>query len=239
VASAEAIVTGGPAGSFPRATVTALLLFLAPGAAAAHHVGVYVPRDNDVSTNFKQLKFSIQAAKFDVAARLFETGALRTEMRAQAGRLPAGLEESTRRAIKSADARGAERCLMLFFAALARDLALDADRRLVDASESAEARVAAARKFLEAMWRYYNLVDFAVTQYDGKTGVAVRLAFDEAEGYTRDPAAVTAPVSVPSGGTGRPATTPDPAKMREPFRRIAQILSGLIDTTSTSSRRSS
>ena len=163
-----------------------------PGAAAAHHVGVYVPRDNDVSTNFKQLKFSIQAAKFDVAARLFETGALRTEMRAQGGRLPAGLEESTRRAINSADARGAERCLMLFFAALARDLALDADRRLADASESAEARMAAARKFLEAMWRYYNLVDFAVTQYDGKTGVAVRLAFDEADGYTRDPAAVTA-----------------------------------------------
>ncbi len=197
-----------------------------PGPVASHHVGVYVPRDNEVSANFKQLKFAIQAGKLDVAGRLFESGAVRAEMRAQASRLPAGLEEATRGALEAGDARGAERGLMVFFAALARDLAREADRRLGDAAEPVEARVTAGRKFLDAIWRYYNLVDFAVTQHDSKAGVAIRLALDEAEGYAK-----TAP--------GRPVTAPDPAKMREPLRRIAQALSRLIATSSTSTRRDS
>ena len=208
------------------AGLTALGLALAAGPAAGHHVGAYVPRDNEVSANFKQLKFAIQAGKLDVAARLFEAGAVRAEMRAQASRLPAGLEEATRAALETGDARGAERGLMIFFAALARDLAREADRRLADPGEPVDGRAAAGRKFLEAIWRYYNLVDFAVTQYDSKAGVAIRLALDEAEGYAK-----TTP--------GRPAAAPDPAKMREPLRRIAQALSGLIATSSTSTRRDS
>src|SRR2546425_7226480 len=31
-------------------------------------------------------------------------------------------------------------------------------------------------RFLEAIWRYYNLVDFAVAQRDDTTSVAIRLA---------------------------------------------------------------
>ena len=206
---------------------------LVGGPALAHHVGVYVPRDNEVSANFKQIKFSIQAGKLDVALRLFEAGALRAEMRTQAARLPVGLEEATGAALGAGDGPRAERGLMVFFAVLVRDLALDADRRLADAKEGATARVAAGRKYLEAIWRYYNLVDFAVSQYDPKAAVAVRLAFDEAEGYAQGgPAAV--------GGTGaretsrvaaRAAAAPDPEKMREPLARIARTLSGLIGTS--------
>ena len=113
--------------------VTIVLLAAAP--ATGHHVGAYVPRDNEVSANFKQLKFSIQARKFDVAARLFETGAIRVEMRARGGRIPSGLEEATRAALVAGDAPRAERGLMVFFAALIRDLALEADRRLADTRE--------------------------------------------------------------------------------------------------------
>ena len=197
-----------------RAWVAVALLTIASAPAAAHHVGAYVPRDNEVSANFKQIKFAVQARKFDVAIRLFETGAVRTEMRAQAKRLPDGLEESTRAALQAGDGRGAERGLMVFFVALARDLALEADRRLADASEAAEARVAAGRRFLEAIWRYYNLVDFAVGQRDARASVAMRLAYDEAESAARDP-----------------------ARLAAAFKRIAHILSGLIDTTTA--RRSS
>ena len=228
----------GAAARRALASATACLLALVPGPAAGHHVGVYVPRDNEVSANFKQLKFSIQAGKFDVAARLFETGAVRAEMRAQSSRLPAGLEDATREAIKAGDARAAERKLMVFFAALARDLAWEADRRLADAREPAFARAASGRKFLEAIWRYYNLVDFAVTQYDSKAGVTIRLAFDEAEGYARD-ASGTGPAAESRSVAGRPAAAPDSAKMREPLRRIALTLAGLIETSSTSTRRSS
>jgi hypothetical protein len=193
--------------------------------AAAHHVGSYVPRDNAVTTNFKQIKFSVQAKRFDVALQLFEQGAVRAEMRAQAATLPPGLEDGTRAALRASDGPEAERRLMIFFAALARDLAVEAHRQLGEPGVTPETRAATGRKFLEAIWRYYNLVDFAVAMRDSKSSVAVRLAFDEAEGYVK-----------PATGGAAPD---DPAKARQPIQRIAQVLSTLIETSSTSARRSS
>jgi hypothetical protein len=208
-----------------RRALVALALVLVPAAALAHHVGTYTPRDNELTTNFKQLKFSVQAGKFDVALRLFEQGALRAAMREQARTLPPGLEAATRAALQAGDAVEVERRLMVFFAALARDLALEADRQLADPRLAPEARAAAGQRFLEAIWRYYNLIDFAVSTRDNKTSVAMRLAFDEAEGYTK--------------ATGGAVSAPDPSRLREPLRRMAQILSDLIETSSTPARRAS
>ena len=174
-----------------------------------HHVGAYVPRDNEVSANFKQLKFSLQARKFEVATRLFETGALRRELRARAARLPAGLETRIREALRAGDVRVAETGLMVFFAALIRELALDADRMLAEAREPAGARVSSANKFLEAIWRYYNLVDFAVSERNPKAATGIRLAFDDAEGAAK-------------------ATPPAPERVREPLQRIARVLGELM-----------
>jgi hypothetical protein len=177
-----------------------------------------VPKDNAVTTNFKQVKFSVQAKKYDVALKLFETGPLRAEMRANAATLPPGLEDGTRAALAAGDGPEVERSLMIFFAALARDLALEADRRLARPDASPAARLATGQKFLEAIWRYYNLVDFAVATRDNKTSVAVRLAFDEAEAYVKPPAGGAAPA--------------DPAGIRQPLQRIAHVLTTLIDTSS-------
>ena len=209
--------------------LTALVTISTP--AAAHHVGSYVPRDNAVTTNFKQVKFSVQAKKYDVALRLFDDGALRTEMRAHAATLPPGLEDGTRTALAAGDGPEVERRLMIFFAALARNLALEADRQLAQADASAETRAATGRKFLEAIWRYYNLVDFAMSQYDPKAAVAVRLAVDEAEGYAQGvPAAAGGTVAPgPRPATTRAVAAPDPEKMREPLQRVARTLSGLIE----------
>jgi hypothetical protein len=199
--------------------VAALVLALvAATPALAHHVGTYVPKDNEITTNFKAIKFSIQAGRFDVALRLFETGPLRTDMRARAATLPAGLEAGLRAALEADDGAEVERRLMVFFAALARDLALEAERRTADLTLSRDARTAVGQRFLEAIWRYYNLVDFAVAQRDDKSSVALRLAFDEAEGYVK--------------------STPAPDKLRQPLTRIAQILSALIES-STPARRGS
>jgi len=201
--------------------LAALGLFLVVATPAlAHHVGAYVPKDNAITANFKQIKFSVQAGKFDVAHRLFETGALRTDMSARAASLPPRLEAGLRDALQSRDGGEVERRLMVFFAALARDLALETERRMADLTLSRDARTAIGQRFLEAIWRYYNLVDFAVAQRDDKTSVAVRLAFDEAEGYVK-----SSPI-------------PNPDKLREPLRRIAQVLSALIDS-SLPARRSS
>ena len=230
-----------PSACPPRASsapVALALLALAAGPAAAHHVGAYVPRDNEISANFKQIKFSIQARKFDIALRLFEAGAVRAEMRAQAARLPSGLEQATGDALAAGDGARAERVLMAFFAVLVRDLAIDADRRLANANEPAEARVAAGRKFLEAMWRYYNLVDFAVGQYDPKAAVAVRLAFDEAEAIAQGGAAAAAGNAAAESRRAAPGavTAPDPEKMRAPLQRVARVLSGLIETSTRATR---
>ena len=191
----------------------ALIVLLLSTAAGAHHVGAYVPRDNDVSANFKQIKFSLQAEKFAVAAALYDAGALRRELLKRRATLPSGLDASIRGGLKAGDARGAETGLMVFFAALVRDLALEADRQLADARAPAAARVAGGGKILEAIWRYYNLVDFAVSERDPRAATAVRLAFEDAEAQTKVPA-------------------PQPERMRPPLATIARVLAGVIEASS-------
>jgi hypothetical protein len=191
----------------PRALgALGLAAILAAAPAAAHHTGVYTPKDNTITTNFKEVKFSVQAGKFDVALRRFDAGPLRAEMRARAAALPAGLEARTRQAIEARDAAGVERGLMVFFVALAHDLAREADRQL---AAGRTAPVATAQRFLEALWRYYNLVDFAVGQRDPTASTAMRLAYDDAESLLR----TTPP--------------PDTARLRAGFTRIAEILARL------------
>ena len=186
-------------------TLVALALVVVLAApAAAHHTGVYAPKDNAITTNFRDVKFSVQAGKFDVALRRFDEGPLRAEMRARAATLPPGLESRTRAALQARDAAGVEHGLMIFFIALAHDLAREADRQLASA---AAAPVATAQRFLEAIWRYYNLVDFAVGQRHPATSTAMRLAYDDAESALRaSPAA-------------------DAARLRTTFQRIAEVLS--------------
>jgi len=191
-----------------RAALALAVLLALAGPAAAHHTGVYTPKDNTITTNFKALKFSVQAGKFDVARRLFDEGPLRKEMKARAATLPTGLETRAQTALAAGDAPGVERVLMVFFAALARDLAVEGERQLAGGADAA----AVGPRFLEAIWRYYNLVDFAVGQRDAKASVAMRLAYDDAEGATRP------------GATDR-------GRLRETLRRMAQILGGVVDTT--------
>jgi hypothetical protein len=199
------------------AILAVLVAFPLP--ASAHHVGAYVPRDNEVSANFKQIKFSAQAGKFAVALKLYEDGALRRELSRRAPTLPPGLDQSIRDALKAGDGPAVEAGLMVFFAALVRDLALEADRQLADAQTAPAVRVASGNKFLEAIWRYYNLVDFAVSQRDPKAATAVRLAFEEAESHAKAP-------------------TPAPERMRPSLTRIARILAGVIEASSLTRRNS-
>ena len=199
-------------------TTFAMLTTAAPIPAAAHHVGTYTVRDNEISQNFKQIKFALQARKLEVAAKLYDEGAVRREMQAQAARLPAGLEARTQAALRAGDVPRAEAGLAALFAALARDLAVEADRRVVDTTGTADARIAAANRFLEAIWRYWNLIDFVASQRDPKAAVAIRLAFDEAETFTREK---------------------DAARLRAPLARITQTLDGVVQTLETVTRRDS
>jgi len=219
-----------------RAAVAAVALALtAP--AAAHHVGAWAPRDNEISANFKQLKYSLQAGKLDVARRLYEQGAVRQEIAKRTGSLPPGLDDAVRTALTLGDVAEAERGLTLVLAALIRDLALEAGKQVGDAAAPRAKRVAAGQKFLEAIWRYYNLIDFTVTQRDPKAATGIRLAFDDAEGYGKGGAPT---LETAAGGPAKvSAPQADPDKMLEPLRRIARILSGVVETFATPTRRQS
>lgn len=220
------------------ALVTLALALGALRVASAHHVGTAIPKDTEVSANFKQIKSSIQAGRFDVALKLFEGGALRAEMERLERRLPAGLKDGLRAALRAGDARGAEVRLMAFMLSLARDFVREADLRLADAKVSQMARMAQVWKLLEAVWRYYGLVDFAVYQRDVKAALGMRLAFDDAEsavcGGGSDPVKVggspcgAAPGLRPAGraGTGSAA---DLAKAKEALGRMTEILTGVIE----------
>ena len=107
------------------AAALALATALTATPAPAHHVGTYTARDNELSQNFKQVKAALQAKKPDVALRLFEDGAVRRTMRADAARLPAGLEADTRAALRAGDAARAEGLIVALMAALARDMAVE------------------------------------------------------------------------------------------------------------------
>lgn len=220
------------------AAAVALALVAAP--AVAHHVGTYTARDNEISQNFKQVKFALQARKYDVALRLFEDGAVRREMQALGARLPAGLEAGARAALRAGDAPRAEAALAAVFAALARDLAAEAKAKVADAGAPAEARRAAAARFLEAIWRYWSLIDFVVSQRDAKAAVAVRLAFDEAETLARG---TSAPVAAnPCAGPRPPAPrrpAANPAAIAAPLARITETLTGVVQTLALATRRDS
>ncbi len=199
-----------------RQVIVALALCATVAPAAAHHVGLYSARDNEISQNFKQLKFAIQARKFDVALRLFDDGAVRREMRKPGAHLPAGVESRTREALRTGDAPRAEAGLAAVFAALARDLAVEAEARVTDGTTPADARAAAGTRFLEAIWRYWNLIDFVVSQRDPKAAVAIRLAFDDAEGFKTNP-----------------------VRLAAPLERLGQALTGVVQTLAVATRRDS
>ena len=101
------------------------------------------------------------------------------------------------------------------------ELAVEADRQ-ARGPGPADTRRAAARRFLEAIWRYYNLVDYTVSQRDAKAAAGVRLAFEEAEAVVKD---------------GAPPDGVD--AIGAPLRRIARRVADLIQTSATTARRES
>ncbi len=223
----------------------ALLVALAAGPAAAHHVGAYVPRDNEVSANFKQIKFAIQARKLDVALRLFESGALRAEMRAQAARLPAGPRGAdARRARRGRRAAGRARAHDLLRRARPRPRASrptggSPTRRSPRRPGWRPGRSSSRRSGATTTWSTSRSASTIRRPRWPSVSPSTRRKATPRLPPRRQPGGNVAPESrrVPA----RPVAAPDPEKMREPLQRIALTLSGLIETSTTHAvrRRSS
>lgn len=153
------------------------------GLALAHHVGVFTPKDTDITINFKQIKASAQAGRFDVAVKLFDDGILHDTMEKYEKRLPAGLEDGLRASLTAKDLPGTELRLSIFLAFLTKERVRDAVAKLEDPALAREQRWEQARKILNAAWRYYNLADFVIMQQNAKASVALRMAFEDGQSY--------------------------------------------------------
>jgi len=151
--------------------------------AGAHHVGVFTPKDDDITKNFKEIKFASQAGRFDVALKLFDEGVVHDTMEKFEKELPPGLEDGLRAALKAQNLPAVELRLALFLAFVTKARVLSASGKLRDQTLPPEQRRAQARKLLNAAWRYYNLADFVISRQDPKASVALRMAFEDAQTY--------------------------------------------------------
>lgn len=149
----------------------------------AHHVGVFNPKDDNITKNFKNIRFAGQAGRFDVALKLFDDGILHATMERYEKSLPSGLEEGLRASLKAQDLPGLELRLSIFLAFLGKERVGDAMKRLQDPGLSPERRREHARRILDAAWRYYNLADFVISRQDPKAAAAVRMAFEDAQTF--------------------------------------------------------
>lgn len=122
----------------------ALLVFLS----MLFHVGAFVPKDDDVARNVKEIRFPAEARRPELAVKLFDEGIAHATM-----------EKEEKRS---------------GFATRARTHRPDLPP---------ERRREQARKLINAAWRYYNLADFAVSAQDARTGVGLRMGFEDAQTY--------------------------------------------------------
>ena len=167
-----------------RALVSALILFAAiSDPAAAHHVGVFIPKDDDVTRNLKEVRFAAEAGRPVLAVKLFDEGIVHTTMEKEEKRLPRGLEDGLRAALHRQDRPGTELRLAIVLAFLTRERLSDARARIHRPDLRPERRREQARKLINAAWRYYNLADFVITAQDARTGVALRIGFEDAQTY--------------------------------------------------------
>jgi hypothetical protein len=188
--------------------------------AAAHHVGAFIPRDDDITKNFKEIKFAVEAARFELALKLFDDGVIHATMEREDKRLPRGLEDGLRAALRGKDRAGVEVRLAVFLTFMTRERLAFALERLGRADLPAERRRAQVRRVLDAAWRYYNLVDFVVVSRDAKTSAALRLGFEDA--YTYLGSAMVDPMWAGAASTG--ASRVDEGK-------AASVIAGLIETS--------
>lgn len=196
----------------------------AVGPATAHHVGVFIPRDDDVTTNFKEIKFAVEAGRFELALKLFDDGVVHATMEKEEKRLPRGLEDGLRAALRGKDGPGVELRLAVFLAFMTRERLAFALERLRRADLPAERRRDDVRRVLDAAWRYYNLADFAVVSRDAKTSAALRIGFEDA--YTYLGSAMVDPMWAGAAGPG--ASRVDEAKAAAVIGRLMETSARFI-----------
>jgi hypothetical protein len=166
----------------PRAlSLLAIALLAISAPLEAHHLGVIVPRDDEVTLAFKRVRGLLKEGRFDLAAQECEGTPLgRRLVEASRGGTP-DVSGEVRAALARRNVPGAELALLRFFLVVVRDLVGEALRRVNDPGLAERAQAEQALKLLAAGWRYYNLVDYTLYQREAKAALRARLAFEDIE----------------------------------------------------------
>jgi hypothetical protein len=221
--------------------VAALLLGLVADA-HGHHLGVYVPKDDEVTASFKRMKIFLEGQRADLLRMEFSgDGSLRRRMAEVDARYNATLTRDMERALYAESILAVERILVRFFCFVSREKVQEALDRLADGRPDPEGErrgfVAAlldllglgpptfsvqqkadqAVKLLAAAWRYYNLIDFRVGQMAPHIATAAKVTFEDGEYYL--------------GKSAKGWEAFDEAKAREALTRFRDLMTGFLDTS--------
>lgn len=196
------------------ALVTAAVLGLA-GVGHGHHLGVYVPQDDEITASYKRLKVFLEKRRADLAEREFEEdGWVRRRMAEVDAGYRATLVVDMKRALAAGDVLDAHRALVRFFCFIAREKAQEALDRLGSAGLSIEQKSDQGVKLLAAGWRYYNLVDFRVVRAAPKIATEAKVVFENAEYYL--------------GKSSKGLQAFDEAKTREALTRFRDLMTEFL-----------
>jgi len=159
----------------------AVTLTLLPAPTIAHHLGVIVPRDDEVTLVFKRVRGLLKEGRFDLATRECDATPLGRRLDEMSRRGPPDVRAEVRAALARRDAPGTELALARFFLVTLRGLLGEALARVNDAGLAERVKGDQALKLMAAGWRYYNLMDYTLYQRDVKAALRIRLAFEDAE----------------------------------------------------------
>lgn len=160
----------------------ALLLLMGGGPGAAHHLGVYTPKDDETTASFKRMKVYLEKNRADLLQREFvEDRAVQRRMAEVDARYRVTLVPDMEKALAAKSIPDTERTLVRFFCFVSREKAQDALDRLGQADRSPQKKSDHGVKLLAAAWRYYNLVDFRVSAIAPQVASGAKLAFEDAE----------------------------------------------------------
>ena len=162
--------------------VAAFLLLAGPG--EAHHLGAYVPKDDEITASFKRMKVFLEKRRADLLQQEYaDDRSVHRRMAKVDARHQATLVENMERALAAKNVPDIDRTLVRFFCFVAREKTQEALDRLNRAALSARRKGDQGIKLLAAAWRYYNLVDFRVSSLAPKVSTTARVAFEDAEYY--------------------------------------------------------
>lgn len=200
-----------------RPTAGLLAACLAAGAVAAHahHLGTYVPKDDEITASFKRMKVFLEQRRADLLRKEFtEDRWVQRRMAEVDAGYGSTLVADMETALAAGSVDDAEQSLVRYFCFVAREKAQDALHRLGDARLTPRQRGDQGMKLLAAAWRYYNLVDFRVGNAAPRVATAAKVAFEDAEYYL--------------GASSKGRQVYDEARAREALTRFRDLMTEFL-----------